>query len=314
MNRIMQYLPLTKARASYRILKKLDRNNVGTVLDLEDSAQDLFSVEKTAKLKEKARDGLRLISEKYDWDITSNIYVRVNPEGTPYYEDDLKLIEEVIKNKTPISGIVLPKTETYSQVESLSTRFDNAGLELEVIPLVETANGIKNLHLLLEQDVGNRIKRVAFGLFDFCLDSKIWPFPEPNQKEFWDVVAPMAKLLEKHGKTYFHTPFPHLYNENYFWQANNFLKNLEPNLTIWYCTLNTELSLSKEKDDLSELSLEKVETNKTAILNDAECIYNQFLESKTDRRSFGVSNSKFIPPHQFIGAQRYIENNKQLIN
>ena len=54
---IIQYLPLTRPRACRRLLNKLNNKGVHAILDLEDSAQDPFDLEKTKTLKKEARRG-----------------------------------------------------------------------------------------------------------------------------------------------------------------------------------------------------------------------------------------------------------------
>ena len=51
----------------------------------------------------------------------------------------------------------------------------------------------------------------------------------------------------------------------------------------------------------------RLENIKGAELNEAKIIQNDFLDGRANRRSFGVSNNRFIPPHQFFGAEEYLK-------
>ena len=59
---LIQYLPLTRPLASYALTKKLFSKNRNVILDLEDSAQDIFDSKYNLELKKIARDGLLTIS------------------------------------------------------------------------------------------------------------------------------------------------------------------------------------------------------------------------------------------------------------
>ncbi len=102
---LIQYLPLTRPLASYALTKKLFSKNRNVILDLEDSAQDIFDSKHNLELKKIARDGLLTISN-YKLPITnSKLYVRINSPKTEFYNLDLSIIKKVIKNNFKIDGI-----------------------------------------------------------------------------------------------------------------------------------------------------------------------------------------------------------------
>ena len=70
---VIQYLPLTRPLASRGLIKKLNAANVHSILDLEDSAQNIFDKEETRQLKKDARNGLLSMSDLFDYSITTNI-------------------------------------------------------------------------------------------------------------------------------------------------------------------------------------------------------------------------------------------------
>ena len=51
---ITQYLPLTRSKASRKFLNKLNSSNVSAILDLEDSAQNIFDKDATTDVVKKA--------------------------------------------------------------------------------------------------------------------------------------------------------------------------------------------------------------------------------------------------------------------
>ena len=55
---IFLYICLVRYKALNHILKKFKQHNISLILDMEDSAQDLFDRENTINLKKQSREGL----------------------------------------------------------------------------------------------------------------------------------------------------------------------------------------------------------------------------------------------------------------
>jgi len=308
---IIQYLPLTRPKATKLFTRRLNNSNIMAILDLEDSAQNPFSLEKTDQLKIQARNGLDSISKDLSFKPKCKTYLRINGLNTKYFEDDIKAAISAFKNNIAISGIFVPKVEDYFSIQEINNRFSHLDFNLEIIPMIETMEGINNLPSILESDKKKNIfSRIHYGHFDYCFDAKVWPFTDPYHKEFWEVIKNVAELVEKHKKTYIHTPFPFPENENLFWASSFYLKELFPALDIWICTLNSELSLSSQPDIAPSLLFNDYDTSHTNQLKEAKVICKDFLSGKANKRSFSVSNGRFIPPHQYYAAQNYLMNLK----
>ena len=111
------YICLVRYKAINLILKKFKKFNISIILDMEDSAQDLFDTKNNANLKRISREGLNYLS--YNNILEHNpTYVRINSQNTSFYEKDIETISEILKKKSSINGIFLPKVETYSQVKN----------------------------------------------------------------------------------------------------------------------------------------------------------------------------------------------------
>jgi len=166
MVQLIQYLPLTRPRATLKFLKSLNTRGINCILDLEDSAQDAFDVDKTNILKHEARLGLGYILERLESNISIEVYIRINSSTSRYYEEDLNYIQNAIPSDSIVKGIFLPKVESYKQIEDLSFRisqFNNASLE--IVPMIETKSGLANLTKILDSDENNK-------LFDFVKCNK----------------------------------------------------------------------------------------------------------------------------------------------
>ena len=308
---IIQYLPLTRPKASRRLLNKLESSNVASILDLEDSAQNIFDFEATCILKEEARNGLLLISSTFESPYKSPIYIRVNSIDTQFFEEDIKTVLQSCENGIPITGIFLPMIRNYSQIVEVNTLLSVSKRPLEIVPMIETQAGVDNLPELLDNDKDNNLfSKVHYGHFDYCLDAQIWPFPDPFHKSFWEIVKPIIKLLVSHNKTYVHTPFPFPQDENLFWGAAYHLSTLDSSLEAWVCTVNAGLSLLPQPQNIPKLKLIGLDLSHKQKIVEAEKICNNFLAGRSIKRSFGVKENRFIPPHQFLAAKKFLDNNK----
>lgn len=87
------------------------------------------------------------------------VWVRVNGCGTPWHASDMAMVEEA-----PVAGIVLPKTESESELDEICSRLASGQL---VLPLIETARGIARAREIAR---GPRVQRLLFGSVDLQLD------------------------------------------------------------------------------------------------------------------------------------------------
>lgn len=87
------------------------------------------------------------------------IFLRVNQYNTTWYSDDVKLAKHA-----NIAGVMLPKAENAQQVAETWKLMGESG---EIIVLIETAVGLKNLEEIFENP---NVTGVAFGAIDFAVD------------------------------------------------------------------------------------------------------------------------------------------------
>ena len=83
----LQYFSLLR----FKVLNKLiDKGNYTLILDMEDSAQNLFSDKKTIELKKRCREGIHYLSEnKIKLD---NCFLRINSIKSSFFQEDIKTI------------------------------------------------------------------------------------------------------------------------------------------------------------------------------------------------------------------------------
>ena len=114
-NEIIQYLSLTRYKPLKKIIDNLNHYNINVILDMEDSAQDLFNSENNSKLKQICRDGIKYLSNILN-NLNNDFYIRINSTQDKNYEMDIQSINRYIDKDNTHLGIFLPKVESYKDV------------------------------------------------------------------------------------------------------------------------------------------------------------------------------------------------------
>jgi citrate lyase subunit beta/citryl-CoA lyase len=83
------------------------------------------------------------------------VVLRINSTDTPWFQKDLELCR-----RAGVAAVMLPKAESPSDIAAL-------GLDLRVIPLIESAVGLDNVRSIA---AAPGVHRLAFGAIDFQLD------------------------------------------------------------------------------------------------------------------------------------------------
>jgi len=125
-------------------------------------------------------------------------YVRVNPLGTDFGFGD---IYETVR--PGLDGIVLPKVESAADLLTADWMIRNLERErglpvggIDLLPIVETGLGLANLREILGCDT--RVRRVAFGAGDFCLDMNLqWSRNEEELLPYRSRVVLMSRSAGK---------------------------------------------------------------------------------------------------------------------
>ena len=88
-NEIIQYLSLTRYKPLNKIINNLNQHNISIILDMEDSAQDLFNTANNSKLKQICRDGIKYLSNTLN-NLNNDFYIRINSLRDKNYEMDIQ--------------------------------------------------------------------------------------------------------------------------------------------------------------------------------------------------------------------------------
>lgn len=301
---IFQYLPLTRANGSYHYVRKLAHWGVSSILDLEDTAQDLHSEPDTLALKASARQGLYKIAN-YDWQAILPPFVRVNAPGSSHFELDLELLFELANiRKFPLRGLFVPKCESIDQLQMVVESLPEPLKKLELVPMIETAKGMDGVATFAQQIKRfDNVSMVHFGHFDYFADTNEWPFPTVKDDRYWRIVSPLLETLAANGLGYLHAPPPEIEDAELMWATCAYIKSNFPNLSLAMTTLNFELSVSKMmyKTELHpSINARLSEADK---LHAAKEVVSNYLHGRASRRSFAVANGIFIPPQMYLAAK-----------
>jgi len=293
--RILQYFSLVR----YKAIKKILNNNFKLILDMEDSAQNLFSRKKTVFLKKKCREGIEYLThQKIN---LKEDFLRINGIKSSYFSKDVKTIKNCQKKGLKIKAIFLPKTESYKEI-----KYVNKNLKIKIIPIIETIRGYNNLSKILKSDKKNLIYGVHYGHFDYCLNKKIWPFPEPYHEEFWNIVYEIIKTCNKYKKKFIQTPYPLINNDKIYWSSFNHLKNIS-NYGYYVTLVNINKNFYKMPSHINKFTLKKISKDQNYSYRFAKKIVDEYELNEKSKKSFSLTKKRFIAPHQYKMAKYYIK-------
>lgn len=137
-----------------RFAKSLATRAHAVIVDLEDAVP--------LSEKEQARDAIRRELAPWLASCPERIVLRLNACGTSYFEDDMKLVEEM-----GIRHLMLPKAESF---EDLSTVVNALSFTPVLIPMIESARGVDQVKAIashpntLRLALGNIDLQFSFGL------------------------------------------------------------------------------------------------------------------------------------------------------
>ena len=142
-----QYLSLVRFKGLIPLLKNYSNKNVSIILDLEDSAQDLFSRKRTENLKRICQKGLIHIARK-KINVKNKIFIRINKVDTKVFDEDIKAIKASVRYGLKIEGIFVPKIDNFSQLNKVYNILKK-NCSIKLVPIIETKRGLKNLESII---------------------------------------------------------------------------------------------------------------------------------------------------------------------
>jgi citrate lyase beta subunit len=206
--RILQFASMQQAEVMARLIRASRRSPATVVVDLEDGLWDVIDEAETSALKAVGRENLVTLAQTHPELFARHpIGVRINRSTGPHVELDLDALA-LASRFVEFECVVPTKIETGAELREIAANLRGRGVAFRtIVPIVETRHGLANLERILDaaRDVGT--EWLAYGHFDFALDSGWWPFPEPGEARFWEQVVPLVHRLERAGLGYVHPPY-----------------------------------------------------------------------------------------------------------
>jgi citrate lyase beta subunit len=302
-----QFLPARKPAVIGRLLRQLPTQGARAILDLEDSAADVIEPERTAELKRAARENLAAFFSTGGAPTRQALAVRVNAGGTPHHLADLTMVADALEAGHDVA-VVLPKVESAAEVLAAAGFFTRRGLAApRLFPILETGLGVERGRETLAA-ARHVIGGVVLGMIDYAFDQSIWPFPGPLDSAVWRIARHIAGLCDEAGVAYVHPPSVWLREPRLIREVRRRVRAIcrGPAGMITLSLLQTRAVLDEEDDDGPG---DVTDRRPTDPVEEARLVVRQFREHHTGTRSFSVSESedRFIPPHEYLAAIRFLE-------
>lgn len=307
---VFQYLSPMHAPALTRLEQRARRWGAQVVLDLEDGVQDPLHPERTPAVKIAARECVREFART---DVPGRpLSIRINPLGTQELARDLVLLHDLARD-VRWERIIVPKVEREGSVREFEGLLDSCGVTWsELVPTVETVAGVHRLDVWIEGLRGTTARIVQFGHFDYNLDAGNWPFLDQRSNGLWDVVATIIRKVEDAGMEYSHSPHAELEDHEGLRRILGRLGKL-CRRRFWMTTLTLEQSRACSEGAAEEGRPTEPQDELTGIakLDKARELVATFRACRCAGRSFAVARdrARFLSPHEYWGAMRYLRRN-----
>ena len=146
------------------------------------------------------------------------IGVRLNADNNELQKDI-----ETLKNQK-IYSILIPKVENSEQIRAIEKKLIHNNIDFEeLIPIIESSDGLKNLSKLI-RDAPKRVKKIGFGHCDYNLSIKSLPFFHQNTTQYWKWIKGFSKILKAKDISFINSAYLDLANLDFF---KSMLENLQ---------------------------------------------------------------------------------------
>jgi len=276
-------------------------NGLGATVcfDLEDSIKNSYVL----KQKENIIKFIRK-SNKYDYKF--NLGIRINNLKSKKFIRDLDFLK-LFNKHLPIESIFIPKIKELSDIEIVISKLQKNNITYtEVIPIIETKNGLDNI-IKIGEASNELFNKIAFGHCDYNFDNNIFPFYHQNHKKYWIWINKITAAIEPFGKSFINSPLLFLNNDILFammlTKLDSICKNQFGQISL---TLHQTKLCSKNGPKFSlEPAFYNTDKKKCAL----NLIAN-YKKNKYNNKSFAIepSNRYLISPQEFKAAKNYLTN------
>jgi citrate lyase beta subunit len=215
--RTLNLLAIQKPAVAARMIRQVANMDVVIVLDLEDSLWDVVDPAHTSALKAAARQDLLALAGSHPEIFRQlKIGVRINKADTPEFTADLETLAEIAK-RFPWSVIVPTKVESALELRRCLLSLAEFGVACQAItPIVETLEGVAHLPEIASAAADMGMPAIIYGHYDYCLSAGLWPFPDFDEINYWELIEPFIAQVEDAGLSIVQPPFFSIYNDELF--------------------------------------------------------------------------------------------------
>lgn len=319
--RILQFIPFGPVPLMHRLLAQAARTNQSLpILDLEDTHWDIKSSDNTAKRKDKARNRFTELAESTQdaGNTKTKIAIRANNPSTRDFPKDLVTIKE-LASRFELHAIFLPKTSSASELQTTKEALKGIGqTEIKIIAIIESQTGLENIKEISDAAAAMGSESICYGHYDFHLDIGSWPLPTVYEPKFWEPAQIVIEQAMEAGLIYIQPPFSELHDTKalgdiishleYHCENRFHVMSAGPSQTSILARLTSTASARR-----SPPTPIKTSQPRELSTNDKDKLANEiqlaFVQSKRSQHSFttDASSNRFIPPHEYAAALRYIE-------
>lgn len=247
------------------------------VMDLEETV--------VPEAKEAARANIRDALRRFNYG-HREVVVRVNRIGSPWFEDDLRLVAEVKPD-----AALFPRIESRQQVLDCVAGLDRAGApELPVMLMIETPFGV----LRAEEIAGasDRIACLVMGTAD--LTNHLHARPHPERLQLLTSISLVILAARAHGRSV----------------VDGIQSNLKDMHTFEYsCRLGRDLGLDGKTlvhpDQL--IYCNEAYTSKPAEVAQAKEVIAAFEQANREGRGNVVVNGRLVEQMHVVAARRVVD-------
>jgi citrate lyase beta subunit len=312
--RPLNLLAIQKPEVTARLIRQVKGIETTIVLDLEDSLWDVADPEQTKTLKAGARrDLLELAKTHPDLFQGFKIGARINKTTTPEFSADVAALAEIAR-MLPLSVLVPTKIESAQELLQCRQALDEKRVTYEaIVPIVETRAGMAHLPEIISAAAQIEAPAIIYGHYDYCLSAELWPFPEYDETNFWDLAEPFITAVEAAGLSYVHPPLFSMYADDLFLGVLEELsrKCRLPWGMLTFGPRQTRLCANLVGGRIQAGNLNLRETR--PLLDDelvrrAKEVIQTYDSHRKENKSFAIDplTGRFIAPHHYAAALAFL--------
>jgi hypothetical protein len=233
--------------------------------------------------------------------------IRINSAFSDFYSDDILQISKLSSNHSHINIFLLKISYSTDIVKTVKEIVSNKIQNFEIIPIIESIQGMNNLSSILSNNT-QYISKVAFGHCDFNYDCNYFPFHHQDSEEYWNWVK---NLIDKCGNeiTFLNSPYLNLNDDDYLVRILSGLKkatNKSGQITL-SLRQSKVCSLFNQQDYELSNKLES-RAREEEVHQFALYLINSFEQYKIDGKNFAIipDIKKLISPQEYAKAKEIV--------